>query len=190
MAAGRPFLETCGSYRNFDLRNVWLSRCYNCDDVALWIYDRLVWPCCGEAPLPNTDLPRDIIDDYNEASSILDLSPRGAAALLRLALQKLCKELGESGKDINADIAALVKRGLDVKVAQALDIVRVVGNCSVHPGQIDMKDNRETAEKLFRLINLIAERMISEPKHVNELFDSLPEPQRKAIQARDSMNRP
>ena len=36
---------------------------------------------------------------------------RGRDAHLRLAVQKLCKLLGEKGKDINQDIAKLIKKG-------------------------------------------------------------------------------
>src|SRR5688572_10249423 len=85
---------------------------------------------------------------------------------LRLAIKKLCAELGETGKNINDDIASLEKKGLDKRVQQALDIVRVIGNDAVHPGQIDLRDDRDTATKLFGLVNLIAEKMITEPKHV------------------------
>lgn len=116
---------------------------------------------------------------------ILDLSPRGAAALLRLGIQKLCQHLGETGENLYHDIAALVKKGLDVRVQRALDVVRVIGNNAVHPGHIDLRDDRATAEKLFGLVNLIAERMISQPKHVQELYESLPEGARKAIEKRD-----
>ena len=70
-----------------------MSCCFNCDEVALWVNDRLMWPQRGEAQIPNPDLPGDVRGDYDEASTILDPSPRGAAALLRLAIQKLCKHL-------------------------------------------------------------------------------------------------
>lgn len=182
---GLPRLQFRSSACNHDLQNVFISQCFSCNDVAIWIYDRLVWPQRGEAPVPNPDLPDDIRRDYDEASTILDLSPRGAAALLRLSIQKLCKELGEGGGNINNDIAALVKRGLDVRVQRALDVVRVIGNHAVHPGQIDLRDDRATAEKLFGLVNLIAEIMISQPKHVQEMFEGLPEDALRAIENRD-----
>jgi hypothetical protein len=160
--------------------------CRECDQVSIWLHHRLLWPSQTGAPIPNSDLPAQILADYEEAGSILRLSPRGAAALLRLAVQKLCKHLGEKGKNLDDDIGSLVKKGLDDRVRQALDIVRVIGNNAVHPGQIDLRDNRDTAEQLFKLVNLIAEKMISEPKHVAEMYDTLPEGARKAIEKRDS----
>ena len=146
----------------------------------------MVWPVVGAAPLPNPDTPEDIRRDYEEARTILDLSPRGAAALLRLAVQKLCAHLGEKGKNINEDIASLVAKGLDPRVQQALDVVRVVGNDAVHPGAMDLRDDRATAERLFGLVNLIVERMISYPKHVETLYRSLPETKRDEIKKRNA----
>ncbi len=145
----------------------------------------MIWPVRGNAPPANPDLPAAIRADYDEAATIADLSPRGAAALLRLAPQKLCASLGGKGENINDDIAHLVTGGLDMRVQQALDVVRVVGNNAVHPGQIDLKDDRATVGKLFALINLIAEIMISQPKHVSEMFEGLPEGAKAAIAKRD-----
>jgi len=158
----------------------------NCNKLAIWIYDRMVYPLKGETPPANLDLPPDIRRDYDEASSILDRSPRGAAALIRLAVQKLCKHLGQSGDNLNKDIAELAKKGLDSRVTKALDFVRVIGNSAVHPGQIDMQDDRATAETLLGLLNFIADRLISAPKQVEEIYNKLPEEKRKAIQERDA----
>jgi len=187
MKLGLPFFESGedGDYRFQRVHNINISKCYNCNDISLWIFDRLIYPQRGEAPPANPDMPDDIRRDYDEASTILDLSPRGAAALVRLCIQKLCKDLGQSGENINSDIAALVEAGLDVRVQKALDVVRVVGNNAVHPGQIDLRDDRTTAESLFRLMNLIVEKTISEPKHVDAVYAMLPEGARNAIDRRD-----
>lgn len=163
------------------------SSCRSCLGVSLWVYGRLIHPQENTAPLPNTDLPSEILRDYEEASSIINKSPRGAAELIRLCIQKLCIEIGESGKNINNDIASLVKKGLDVRVQKALDAIRVTGNNAVHPGTIDLQDDRATAEMLFRLLNLIAEKMISEPKHVDEVYNSLPSSALAAIEKRDKI---
>lgn len=187
-AKGRPFFERNQQYRDIDVSNMWFSRCYNCNDISLWIYDKFIYPQRGQAPEPNPDLPEDLRRDYDEASSILDLSPRGAAALIRLCIQKLCKELGQPGKNINDDIGALVADGLDSRVQKALDAVRVIGNNAVHPGQIDLRDDRATAETLFKLLNLVAEKTISEPKHVDEVYAALPPGTLEQIKKRDDKN--
>ena len=190
LSDGHPFLEEVkdGRYAYHELHNTFVSQCFNCKNISIWIYDKLVYPQRGEAPPANPDLPDAIRRDYDEASSILDLSPRGSAALIRLAIQKLCKELGKPGRNLNDDIGALVSDGLNPRIQKALDTVRVIGNNALHPGQIDLEDDRATAETLFRLLNLIAEKMISEPKHVDEAYAKLPDGARKAIEERDADN--
>ncbi|MBL6936207.1 MAG: DUF4145 domain-containing protein [Alphaproteobacteria bacterium] len=162
------------------------SACSHCGKIAIWVAEIMVSPVAGTAPPPNTDLPADISEDYEEARSIVARSPRGAAALLRLSIQKLCKHLGEKGKNPNDDIASLVKKGLPAGVQKALDTVRVTGNESVHPGTIDLRDNSELAGALFGLVNFIAEKMISEPKEIDAIYNSLPSEKLNAIAKRDA----
>jgi len=186
MLRKKPFLGKRNYLDAHELCCINLSRCFHCKDIAIWIYDRLVWPQQVTAPVPNPDLPADIQADYEEASNILAPSPRGAAALLRLGIQKLCKVLGGKGKNINDDIGLLVDNGLPKQVQQALDSIRVIGNDAVHPGQIDLRDDGATAERLFELVNIIADIMISQPKKVSEIYQKLPPSKIAAIKKRDA----
>ena len=162
-----------------------LSWCTHCHNETIWVGESLIYPEANQAPPPNTDLPDEIKEDYQEATAIISHSPRGAAALPRLCVQKLCKHLGEGGKNINNDIASLVKKGLNPKIQKSLDIVRVIGNEAVHPGTIDLKDKPETAIVLCNLINIIAEAMITQPKMIEGLYASLPEEKKDQIEQRD-----
>jgi Domain of unknown function (DUF4145) len=184
----RLYYSTFGDYPL--IKDMYMCTCIHCDKNSYWYQGKLIIPDLTTATPPHTDLPQEVLEDYVEAASILSKSPRGAAALLRLALQKLMKELGESGKDINKDIGSLVSKGLPPQVQQALDIVRVIGNESVHPGNLDLKDDVETATQLFGLINFIVEDRIARPKAIQSLFDSLPEGKKKGIETRDTVKTP
>jgi hypothetical protein len=137
---------------------------------------------------PVDQMPWEVKTDYLEARKIVGESPRAAAALLRLALQKLMVHLGEPGNNLNQDIGDLVAKGLPEKVQKALDTVRVVGNNALHPGQLSIKDDRQTAMALFDLINIVIETMIVQPNKVNELYGKLPQTAVEQINRRD--NRP
>ena len=162
------------------------AKCDHCKNISVWFDSKMVYPLTGNVEMANPDLPADVLADYNEAKDIVNISPRGAAALLRLSLQKLMVHLGEKGKAINDDIANLVKRGLPVQLQQALDSVRVIGNHAVHPGQIDLKDKPETAFALFSFVNIICDYFITQPKKIAEVFSSLPDKDKQNIAKRDS----
>lgn len=187
MCAGKPFPETQNDseYLRRNIQNINISECYNCKEISIWVYDQIVYPSTKIDLQPNKDLPSHIIRLFEEAREIVGSSPKGAAALLRLSIQHLCKELGESGKDINKDIASLVSKGLNPLVQKALDVVRVIGNEAVHPGEINLDDNRDTALQLFNVINLIAEQMITHPKQVEAMYTALPEGKLQGIEQRN-----
>lgn len=162
------------------------SDCLNCRRTLLWHREQIVFPATSVAPQPHELMPEEVLTDFEEARNVFGASARSSAALLRLAAQKLCVELGLAGKNLNDDIADLVKRGLPTQVKQAFDVVRVIGNNQVHPGVLDVRDDRDIAISLFDLLNLIVEVMIAQPARVKELYAKLPESSRKAIEQRDA----
>ena len=164
--------------------------CERCNAYSLWVEKKLIYPPNSTATNPASDMPDDVAADFQEARSVFDRSPRSAAALLRLGLQKLMPHLGEKGKNIDDDIKSLVQKGLPIEVQRALDTVRVIGNNAVHPGQIDLDDNKEMAASLFGLLNFIVERMITQPKQLGLLYQALPQSSREAIDRRDGRGQP
>lgn len=180
--------------------SVWAAFCAKCNAPSLWrtagtrrapadvfLSDPgiQIYPAQSSAPMPNFDLPDDCLGDYIEAREIMQRSPRGAAALLRLVIQKLCMHFGEPGKDINRDIGALVRKGLPVTLQQALDTVRVIGNEAVHPGEMDVRDNPEVVATLFAVVNLNVDKMLTEPRKIAELYQTLPPRKLDGIAQRD-----
>lgn len=183
----KPLLSWSGN-NAYDclLHNVFVSSCHRCRQLGIWLYEQLIYPAKQATVAPNADLDPDIQADFNEARQIVHQSPRGAAALLRLALQKLCVQLGEPGKNIDSDIASLFAKGLDPHMQMALDSVRVIGNEAVHPGSLDLRDDKDTALFIFELLNAIADQMITRPKAIKNMYDRIPQAKRDGIDARNA----
>lgn len=203
----------CGTYSHMDWS--WLSThdrgsdyleamCSHCKKASLWratqtdqsgyyakaTEGEMLFPDFGLAPLPEQDMPDYVARDYLEAARIFSNSPRGAAALLRLGLQKLCKHLGEEGKNINDDIRSLAaKNTVPPLVVKVADTVRITGNNAVHPGEMSDEDFDHVAEKMFELINFIVKKGITEPKELEALYALTPEGPRKNAEARDSQSK-
>ena len=177
--------STAHGINDFGDSKMYIAVCQNNKKKVIWIDHAYVYPDIV-AEEANPDMPESVKQLYNEAGLIYNKSPRAACALLRLAIDRLCNELGETDRDINKNIGELVKKGLPQPVQQALDVVRVVGNKAVHPGQIAFDvDDKGTAIMLMHLINIIVDRMISEPNEIDSLYQGLPESVKESIEKRD-----
>lgn len=159
--------------------------------VALFPDSRwvLAYPSLSIAPEPNADLPDDILADYLEAAELAQISPRSAAALLRLCVQKLCVVLGADGRSINDDIKQLLaEKKIAPIVQKAMDTVRISGNESVHPGELSLGGDPELVTSLFDFVNLIAQEAITQPRIVEEMFNRMPGDKLAHIKTRDGTN--
>jgi Domain of unknown function (DUF4145) len=190
----KPFLNQRDNYINSKqaLDNVFVSECYSCDQYSIWVADELIYPNIKYSISPTTEMPDNVKTDFLEAAAIVDISARGAAALLRLCIQKVAISLGGKGDNLNTDIGKLIEdRIITQQIQQALDVVRVVGNNAVHPGTIDFQDNKNIAMQLFSLVNVIVETSIAAPKHIKTIYESVvPEGARAAIEKRDASKLP
>lgn len=162
-----------------------VSRCEQCRKDVVWVDKKIIYPQTIVVEQPNSDLPKEIQDLYLESANILNDSPRAAAALLRLALQLLLKEIGGKGKNINDDIAVIIKNGVDQQVKKALDILRIFGNNGVHPGEIDLTEDDTKVVRMFALLNFVTDKMITQQNEIDTLFDELPDAVKQQINDRD-----
>lgn len=145
----------------------------------------MIYPSGSEIPA-HDDMPRAVRETFTEAAKIVSASPRASAALARLALQELCKELDCKKDQLHEQIGELVAKGLSPDIQKMLDSVRVIGNNAVHPGEINMKDDEPTARFILVCMNRIVQRLITERVEVDALYNLLPEGARKAIEKRDA----
>lgn len=165
--------------------NLNVSRCFSCGEMSVWVHDRVVAPHTAQFAPPHQAMPDEIVKDFNEARQIAVQSPRAAAALLRLCVQKLCRHVGADKGDLNDAIGGLVAKGLNPSIQRSLDALRVVGNNAVHPGKMSLEDTSDMVDSLFRMVNLLVQDLIATPNEISAVYDSLPEGAKKAVAKRD-----
>lgn len=172
---------------NCKFEELYICKCEHCGYISFWYKGKLAWPLNSTVEAPIDEMPEDIKKLYLEARSIIELSPKGSCAILRLALQKLCNRLvgQEENKKIDGAIKKLVENGLPSTLQKAMDYVRIMGDEAVHPGVIIVDDNKELAVAMFRMMNIIIEKMIIEPKEIEDLYNLMPENKIKGIENRD-----
>lgn len=164
---------------------VLFSICAHCEQPAFWLSGKMIFPGNGAYPVANADMPVEVKEVYDEAGSIAASSPRAACALLRLGLQLLILQLGETG-DINRAIDNLAKNGLDPEIEKAMHILRVIGNHAVHPGEISF-DRDSNTDGLFKLLNAVVYDRITTPRERAEMYENLPEGDRDYIEKKKSL---
>jgi hypothetical protein len=106
-------------------------------------------------------IPQPIVDDYNEACLIRDLSPKASATLARRCLQGMIRDFWQISKKSLFDEIDSIKDKVDPITWDAIDAVRKIGNIGAHMGKdINVIVDVETDEAQL-LIGLI-ETLIDE----------------------------
>ncbi|MNV11748.1 hypothetical protein D3C71_1023230 [compost metagenome] len=125
-------------------------------------------PQSSEKPQPEV-VPAPLVEDYNEACRIRDLSPKASATLSRRCLQGMIRDFcgiskGTLFKEIEALSSALengdAPAGVTVETVQAIDYVRSIGNIGAHMEKdinVIVPVDPGEAQALIELIELLFE---------------------------------
>jgi len=103
-------------------------------------------------------IPKAILDDYNEACLIVDLSPKASATLSRRCIQGIIRDYWKVKPGRLVDEIEQVKDKTDPLTWDAIDSVRKVGNIGAHMEKdinliVDVDPNE--AEMLIELIEIL-----------------------------------
>lgn len=149
--------------------------------------NKLIYPNLSNIAEANADMPDEVKEFYNEARIVAKNSTRAATALLRIATEKLVKDLlGLEGKDYantsmhNAIERLKTEKGLSSTIYNALMALKLFGNEAAHPnediGRLEsyFSNDSDLMNKLFALLNIIVGELISKPKEIESLFETAP----------------
>lgn len=121
-------------------------------------------------------IPLAIRQDYEEACSILDRSPKAAATLARRCLQGMIHDFwGIHEKNLNAEITQL-KGHIPASQWKAIDAIRNIGNIGAHmEHDVDriIEVEPDEANKLIRLIEHLVEKWYVDRHDAEELYKEL-----------------
>ncbi len=123
----RQYWYTLSFYANETINYTeWkIAICEHCKNYSIWFKETdfhgiQFYPTSTIVEPPNEDLNDGIKRLYNEAAEIKDKSPRAAAALLRLALQELCKQLGGKRKGYKLRYCRTCQKGINALCSKSL----------------------------------------------------------------------
>ena len=163
------------------------ASCFACKQSSIWTKafcsEKMIYPSTSNAPNAAIDMPFDVYPLYEEARLVYTHSPRAAAALLRVCLEKLCNHIAGTENTIASNLKRLANlpNPLPPRLLQMAQFIRVIGNEAAHPGVIDFEENSDTVNALFEFINLLVENQITFPQKVDSLFQSQPDSIQKKI---------
>lgn len=123
------------------------------EPIATW----QLRPNSSAKPLPDY-IPKAIVDDYNEACLIRDLSPKASATLSRRCLQGMIRDFWKVNKNRLVDDIKAIEDRVDSSTWESIDAVRSIGNIGAHMEKdinviVDVEP--EEAQLLIGLIEML-----------------------------------
>jgi hypothetical protein len=71
---------------------------------------------------------------------------------MRVCIQKLMPLLKQDGKNLDDSMSSLVRKGLEVDIQQAMEVLQVLRNDPGQPTRLDTQEDKEMALRFCRLV--------------------------------------
>ena len=171
-----------GAYTTNDCISIDMYKCPECKNISVIAsslgkgfkkpFRVLVNPTSSAKHFPEY-IPKAIRDDYEEAYSIVNLSPKASATLSRRCLQGMIRDFWNIKKSKLADAINELQNKVTSSQWKAIDSVRKIGNIGAHMERdintIVEVDSGE-AEKLLKLIELLIDKWYITRHDEEQLF--------------------
>ena len=171
-----------GAYTTNDCISIDMYKCPECKNISVIAsslgkgfkkpFRVLVNPTSSAKQYPDY-IPKAIRDDYEEAYSIVNLSPKASATLSRRCLQGMIRDFWNIKKSKLADAINELQNKVTSSQWKAIDSVRKIGNIGAHMesdiNTIVEVDSGE-AEKLLKLIELLIDKWYISRHDEDQLF--------------------
>jgi hypothetical protein len=81
---------------------------------------------------------------------------------MRVCIQKLVPLLKDNGKELNQRVSSLVRKGLEVEMQQAMDVLQVLRSDPVQLSHLESQADKETALRFIDSLKEGLERRTSQ----------------------------
>lgn len=132
-------------------------------------------PVSGAIQLP-TYIPEQIRKDYEEASLIVNLSPKASATISRRCIQGMIRDFWKINKRTLNDEITAIEEKVDPSVKQVLHSLRQIGNIGAHPEKdINIIVDVEAGEalKLIKFIEYLVEEWYIKRQNTSHLLEDI-----------------
>lgn len=164
--------------------NIEFFRCPKCNKFSIFAKEKGSYTKGLNIPLiPNSQakqfpdyIPHAVREDYKEAYSIVNLSPKASATLSRRCLQGMIRDFHKITKSRLIDEVNALQSIIPSSQWKAIDALRSIGNIGAHMEKdintiIDVDPNE--AEQLLKLIELLIDKWYIARHDEEELLNNI-----------------
>lgn len=178
------FITANGYYIDTSAVAIEFFKCPQCEKYSIFAKGKGSYSKNLNVPLiPNSlakqfpeYIPKAIRQDYEEAYSIVNLSPKASATLSRRCLQGMIRDFHGIKKSRLIDEIKALQTVVSVSQWKAIDSIRSIGNIGAHMEKdinTIVEVDPDEAEKLLKLIELLIDKWYIARHDEEELFKEI-----------------